>query len=183
MMRRYGHFALTAALGLVLVCLAIPSSARAGTAPPAQHETVKSFLALARRAVSGTFSALYQVSQGSLSGTVDLAQQAAPSHAPFPMGAGRWSFVYQSNAGYSTQWIEKGPLAWDCRRVPTATTWTCSGPGPFEPSIGFSLAVVPFIPGAVLGYITQLVGGLTAHQVKGIRFSGPQVCASVLCSA
>ena len=77
-------------------------------------------------------------------------------------------------------------MAWDCRRAPTATTWTCSGPGPFEPSNGFFLAVTPFIPGVVLGDVNQLVGGLAAQQVKGIRFYrstsahfGPLQCMEV----
>lgn len=164
-----------AALGLiVLSCSWTCWSPQAGAASPPSHETINAFVALARLGVSGTFSAVYAVSQGSLAGslagTVEVAQEASPRQRPFTTGPGKWSFLYQSSAGYTLQWIERGPRAWDCRRAAGVTAWTCSGPGQFQPSNGFFLAVTPFIPGVVLGDINELTGGLKAHGVKGIQF-------------
>jgi hypothetical protein len=160
-----------AALGLiVLSCSWTSWSAQAGAASLPSHETVNTFVALDRLGESGTFSAVYAVSQGSLAGTVEVAQEASPRQRPFTTGPGKWSFLYQSLAGYASQWIERGTRAWDCRRAAGVTAWTCSGPGQFQLSNGFFLAVTPFIPGVVLGDINELTGGLKAHQVKGIQF-------------
>ena len=98
-----------AALGLiVLSCSWTSWSAQAGAASLPSHETVNTFVALDRLGESGTFSAVYAVSQGSLAGTVEVAQEASPRQRPFTTGPGKWSFLYQSLAGYASQWIEKG---------------------------------------------------------------------------
>jgi hypothetical protein len=48
--------------------------------------------------------------------------------------------------------------------------WTCSGPGSFEPSNGFFLSIIPYIPGVVLDDISAVTDGLKMHQVKDVRF-------------
>jgi hypothetical protein len=142
-----------------------------GANPSSPPQTVGSFLRLAARGISGTFSELYQISQGPLSGTVDLAQEGPPGQLPLTKCSGRWSFDYQSKTGPSMQWNERGSCAWDCIHDRGAARWTCSGPGQFEDSNGFFISITPYIPGVVLNDIAEVTNGLETYQALGITFS------------
>lgn len=171
---------------LTCVCLGTPLDAPSGasSAPPS---SVATFVAAAHRALLGTFSEVYRLT-GASSGIVELSQQAPSGVSPFPDGPGRWSFVYRSPTGISSQWIENGATAWDCWRFPHATSWTCSGPGQWGGSNGFALSVEPFVPGTLLGDLNELELGLKtkAPQLKGLEISeshstqfGPLRCLRV----
>ena len=162
----------TAALGILAMGLSlVPSWDASGATLSSPPQSVDSFLALAARGISGTFSEVYQVTQGPLSGTVDLAQKGPPGQLPLTKGPVRWSFVYQSKAGFSRQWIERGSRAWDCVRPKGVTRWTCSGPGQFEGSNGFLISITPYIPGVVLDDIGEVRDGQETHLARGVRFS------------
>jgi hypothetical protein len=78
--------------------------------------------------------------------------------------------VYQNQAGYASQWIERGATVWDCWRPPGEAQWTCSGPGQFHYVNGYLMAVSPFVPGQVQGDLNALEGALTSKmpQVKNL---------------
>jgi hypothetical protein len=183
------QFARSAFFGLsMIITLLLVSSWSASAATPfSPPQTVASFLALATRGISGTFSASYQVAQGPLSRTVDLAQEGSSEQLPLTSGAARWSFVYRTPAGHSMQWIERGSRVWDCVRNKGAPKWTCSGPGRFQPSNGFILSTTPYIPGVVFNDIAAVRNGLATHQALGIQFFtstsprfGPLQCMEAL---
>lgn len=181
------RFTRSAAFGLAMMTLVlVPSWSASAATPSSPPQTVGSFLALAARGISGTFSESYQATQGSLSGTVDLAQQGPPGQLLLTKGPVRWSFVY-TQAGHSMQWIERGSRAWDCVRGEGAPRWTCSGPGQFQPSNGFALSITPYVPVVVRNDISEVTNGLQTHQDLGIRFStstnsrfGPLQCMEAL---
>jgi hypothetical protein len=155
---------LAAALVFVVVFgfLLLPSASATAGSRLVAAKSLKSWLVLATRGVSGSFSEVYQVSGVEEGGTVHVAQRAPPGHPPFVTGAGSWSFQYQNHAGYSSQWVESGETTSDCWRPPGATQWTCSGPGQFRYVNGYLMAVSPYVPGDVLGAINQLKGALTS---------------------
>jgi hypothetical protein len=176
---------------LAMALSLVPSWSASGATPASSPQTVGSFLALATKGISGTFSESYQVTQGSLSRTVDLAQKGPPGGLPLNKGSVpssvRWSFVYRTQMGHSMQWIEKGSRAWDCVRNDGAARWTCSGPGQFQPSNGFALSTVSYIPGVVLSDISEVTNGQETHPALGTRFStsasprfGPLQCMEAL---
>ena len=150
------------------------------TADPAagtsSSRSVSAFVALAKSGASGTFDEVYQV-EGPNRGTIEIAQLVP--QRPFNAGSGRWSFVYQTQTGISSQWIEEGSTSWDCWHFAGVTAWTCSGPGHFELSNGFIGSVEPYIPGLVLGEVTQLqqAGQLKPDPVKSIAFYGSKSTA------
>jgi hypothetical protein len=167
------RLARSALLGIVviIVSVVVPSIASGTAARSPSHDTVPSFLTLAERGISGTFFEEYYVTQGPLSGTVDLAQEGSPGQLPLTEGSVRWSFLYLTPDGSSRQWIERGSRAWDCLRGEGATGWTCSGPGTFEPSNGLALATTPYIPGVVLDDISAVTDGKRMHRAEDISFS------------
>ena len=163
--------------------------ARISTAEPtagaAPSRSVSTFVSLARAGASGRFDELYRV-EGPGNGIVEIAQEA-PQRS-FNAGSGRWSFVYKTQAGISSQWIQKGSASWDCWHGAGVTSWTCSGPGRFHQSNGFFLSVEPYIPGLVLGQVTNLIqaGQVKPDPVKSIAFFdsksagfGPLRCVKV----
>jgi hypothetical protein len=79
------RFARSVSTGVVvmIVNLMLPFGYASGATQSSPRETVHSFVTLALRGVSGTFSEEYQVTQGPLSGTVDLAQEAPPGQRSF----------------------------------------------------------------------------------------------------
>ena len=187
------HFTRPVVIGVLAMALSpVPVLSASGATFSSSPPTVSSFLGLAERGLSGTFSESYRVTQGSpsegyLSGTVDLAQHAPPGQLHLTKSTVRWSFVYLAQVGPSRQWIEKGSRVWDCIRDKGAAKWTCSGPGPYEPSNGFALAIQPYIPGVVLDNISEVTNGLKTHQAMGIHFStstssqfGPLQCMEAL---
>jgi hypothetical protein len=159
--RRRRHFMIAAAVvavaGLAVAGIAAFTSGSSG--PPsstARTKSPESLDGLATRGVSGSFYEVYQVQQGSMEGTVEIAQEASSGHWPGTTGPGKWSFVYREPNGYATQWIETGPTSWACVDPSGTDTWRCSGPRPFQNSNGFLLAIVPFIPLTVVDEIQQL---------------------------
>lgn len=180
--------AMATAVLTVVMCLVTTLAINSATA--SQPETsVASFVALAKHALAGTFTETYRLTgPGPSSGTSELFQQAPSGAFPFPTGHAKWSFLFQSQTGISSQWIEEGSTAWDCWRASTTTTWTCSGPGRFEESNGFFLSIEPYIPGDVIGDINELELGLKekAPQIKNLTISdsissrfGPLRCLAV----
>jgi hypothetical protein len=167
---------LAVVLGLVLP----PSQGSFASDPSSRDKSVHSFLALADRAVSGTFSELYRISTGeaSTSGVVAVAQEATSGQRPFVTGPGTWSFLYENEAGYSSQWIEKGSTAWDCWRPPGANVWTCSGPGSFRYVNGFLMAVAPYVPGQFIGESNQLTAAFN-FQMPGLKKAAQKVIAAI----
>jgi hypothetical protein len=170
------HFTRSMPVGALAMTLSlVPSWSAFGATPSSPPQTVRSFLALATRGISGAFSESYQVTQGSLSRTVDLVQKGPPGQLPLTNGSVpssvHWSFVYRTEAGHSMQWIERGSRAWDCVRNNGAARWTCSGPGQFQPSNGFVFSTISYIPGVVLSDISEVTNGLETHQALGTRFS------------
>jgi hypothetical protein len=168
-----------ATLALPLISASVPAGAT--VRPP----STSSFVALAKVGASGKFDEVYQV-EGPSRGTIEVSQ-VAPQQA-FNAGSGRWSFVFRSATGISTQWIEMGSSSWDCWHKPGVTKWACSGPGHFQLSNGFILSVEPYIPGLILGEMTQLqqsskikpdpVKNIAFYSSKSSRF-GPLRCVRV----
>lgn len=157
-------------LGLVVLCWSVLFAAEeavAGTSS-SPHQSLKSFLALAERGLSGSFSEVYELPQFPGGGMVTVAQSAPPGERPFVTGPGTWSFVYENEAGYASQWIERGQTAWDCWHPPGVSQWTCSGPGQFRDVNGYLMAISPFVPGEIQGDINALEGALTSKmpQIK-----------------
>lgn len=157
-------------LGLVGLCGALLFASRDAAAGSSSlpHQSLKSFLALAERGLSGSFSEVYDLSHSPGGGTVSVAQSAQPGQRPFVIGRGTWSFVYQNEAGYASQWIERGQTAWDCWHPPGVSQWTCSGPGQFRYVNGYLMAISPFVPGQIQGDINAVEGALTSKmpQIK-----------------
>lgn len=160
---------LSSALVLVVVLggILLPS-AGAKADNRVASESLRTFLSLAKRGVSGSFSEVYEVSGAPFGGTVQLAQIALAGHQASLTGTDTWSFVYQKQEGYSSQWVEKGDTAWDCWHPPSASSWTCTGPGQFRYVNGYLMAVSPFVPLGVLGAINALKGALTS-KTPGIK--------------
>jgi len=183
---RHRHIARSVTFGLLTLVLSLVPSKGAAATEWSLPQTVDSFLSLAARGISGTFSESYQVTQGSIAGRVDLAQEGRAGQLPLTKGPVRWSFVYLAREGPSRQWIERGPRAWDCVRRMAATKWTCSGPGQFEDSNGFAISITPYIPGVVLNNISEVTNDQEMHQIVSIRLStstspqfGPLQCMEV----
>lgn len=168
-----GVIVLVVALGAAGLVIGIGRNGGPPTVPAegtrAPNAGVTSFLSLAKRGLSGSFSEVYRISHQESAGTVDVAQQASPGRIPFVTGPGTWSFLFQNQAGYSSQWIEKGPMSSDCWRPPGSTEWTCSGPGQFRYVNGYLLAIAPYVPGQFLGDLNQLEGALTGSKMPGIE--------------
>jgi hypothetical protein len=151
------------ALGpVVLLGTFLPFRVAAADRPPSLNASAKSFISLAKRGISGSFSAIYRLSAQLNAGTVVVAQEAPSGHIAFLTGPGSWSFVLENQAGYSSQWIERGSQTWDCWRPPGETQWTCSGPGQFRDVNGYLMAISPYVPGQVLDNVNQLEGALTS---------------------
>jgi hypothetical protein len=68
-----------------------------------------------------------------------------------------WSFRFFGAGGSLTQWIERGSVSRDCWRKAAGDPLTCSGPGTYEPSNGFSLSSEGFIPATTLAEINDAV--------------------------
>ncbi len=168
-----GVIVLAVALGAAGLVYGIGRSGGPPTVPAegtrAPTASVTSFLSLARQGLSGSFSEVYRISHQEGAGTVDVAQEASPGRIPFVTEPGTWSFLFQNQAGYSSQWIERGPTSWDCWRPPGGTEWTCSGPGPFRYVNGYLLAIAPYVPGQFLGDMNELEGALTGSKMPGIE--------------
>lgn len=149
-------------------------SADGPSASAASNGSLSTLGDLALAGVSGSFDEVYQVVGPGGSGTVEVAQKASPGHRPFVTGSGEWSFVYQTNLGISSQWIEKGSMSWDCWHPANVASWKCSGPGHFEDTNGFFLAIEPYIPGMVLDDVEELQQALKTKPspVKGISLFG-----------
>jgi hypothetical protein len=159
---------------LPVAVMLLALSADGSGASAASNGSPSNLSGLALAGVSGSFDEVYQVVGAGGSGTVEVAQKARPGHRPFVTGSGEWSFVYQTHTGFSFQWIEKGSESWNCWRRTDAATWTCSGPGHFEASNGFFLAIQPYIPGVVLDDVEELQQALKTKPspVKGISLFG-----------
>lgn len=158
-----------AVVGVVLSFIALLGF-QALAAASNSKASLASFLTQAKHGVSGTFYEIYDVS-GPVSGTVKVAQQDPSGDLPSSTGRGRWSFLFEATSGDSAQWIEHGPRAWDCLRRPGSIEWTCSGPGTFQHSNGFALAITPYIPMMVLSQITAADADLKPKELETARFN------------
>jgi hypothetical protein len=121
-------------------------------------------VALAQRGLGRDFEATYKVS-GQLAifpgpqWTVVVAHQGpAPVSDPLRASSAAWSFFLHAGEGYQLQWIEHGPRFDDCWTTRTQPGWHC-GQGTYEPSNGFSMATLPYVPATVLADVTQVVEG------------------------
>jgi len=163
---------------VVLLSMVLLLQGSSAASAPSLNSSVRSFISLAKRGVSGSFFAVYRLSAQVNAGTVTVAQKAQAGHSPFVTRAGVWSFVLQNDAGYSSQWIERGSQAWDCWHAPGEGQWTCTGPGQFRYVNGYLMAISPYVPGEVLGDINQLEGALKSTlapyraAVKNLAFYG-----------
>jgi hypothetical protein len=154
---------LAGALFAMMLCGSlVPTTTAAADFRHVAATPLRSVLAVVTRALSGSFTEVYRVSGEPEGGTVSIAQHAPAGRRPSLTGDGEWSFVYQNDAGYASQWVERGRTAWDCWRPPGAPGWTCSGPGQFRDVNGYLMAVSPFVPGDVLGAVDELEGALTS---------------------
>ncbi|HEX3794333.1 MAG TPA: hypothetical protein VHV57_07520 [Acidimicrobiales bacterium] len=142
----------------------------AGSATP---RSIAHFVSLATAGASGRFDEVYHV-EGPSQGTIEIAQ-IVPERG-FNAGSGKWSFLYLTKSGISSQWIQMGSKSWDCWHKAEVTTWTCSGPGRFHESNGFIQSVEPFLPGLVIGEVTDLNQASQAKPdpVKHIKFFGTE---------
>lgn len=153
------------ALGVLAI---IPANATAGgasspsSARVASHAALEAFVSMGQRGISGTFSETYRLVQGLVTtGTVVISQEAPARGQVLAGGSGTWAFRFSDTAGYASQWIERGSTAWDCWRGPSASRWTCSGPGQFHTVNGYLLAIQPYVPGDIEGDISALASALT----------------------
>jgi hypothetical protein len=171
---------ITLGLAVVLCLVVAPSEASSASSVSSQRGSIISFLTLADRALSGTFSEVYRISTGRVQtgGVVAVAQKAAAGQEPFVTGRGTWSFVYQNQAGYSSQWIEGGPTTWDCWRPPGAPEWTCSGPGIFDYVNGYLMAIEPYVPGQLIGEENELKGALH-YQARPFKKTAQKIIAAI----
>lgn len=64
----------------------------------------------AKHGLTGTYTEVYSVA-GAANGTVQDFQQAPAGVFPFPTEHGKWSFLFQAQTGFSSQWVEKGSTA------------------------------------------------------------------------
>jgi hypothetical protein len=151
-----GRRAITALAFVLTPAGAAPATASA-PAPPA-------VVALAQRGLGGDFEATYKVS-GQLAifpgpqWTVVVAHQGpAPVSGPLRASGAVWSFFLHAGQGYQLQWIEHGQHFEDCWTTRTQPGWHCSQ-GTYEPSNGFSMATLPYVPATALADVTQAVGG------------------------
>ena len=156
----------------------------------AASPAVEQFLALEERGVLGSFELTYHVSgQASASelngaATLVVAQRAAPGTTAWPDRAGTWSYRLTESPDAVFQWVEHGNQSEDCFVWLRHSTRTCTGPAAYVPSIGFTLATLPFLPGSVLdGLRTDLrvVGNphaerSTVFAARGSATTGPLRC-------
>ena len=156
----------------VVLGLVEPVGVPLASASQQPETSVSTFVASAKHGLTGTYTEVYRVT-GPSGGTVRVFQQARSGTFPFTTGPGTWSFLFLAQTGVSSQWIERGPKAWDCWRPATGTTWTCSGPGHFEETNGFFQSVEPYIPGVMMGELNALETGLKekAPQVENLVVS------------
>jgi hypothetical protein len=190
-----GLVALTRAVagGLVAFCCCGPlpagqSSTAAGPSSPAGA------LALAERALSGTYEATYNVS-GQLAvfpgprWSIVVAHRGPAPPTGSPGNDGNWSFFLHAGSGYQLQWVEDGEHFVDCWTMRARPGWHC-GQGTYQTSIGFSLAVLPYIPLTVLSGLRTALGAgprpaqkvTVAGRKGGPRF-GPLACVSIVAEA
>ena len=161
-----------AALAFVLAPAGAAPAAASAPAPPA-------VVALAQRGLGRDFEATYKVS-GQLAifpgpnGRSSSPIKARPrSQAPLRASGAVWSFFLHAGEGYQLQWIEHGPRFDDCWTTRTQPGWHC-GQGTYEPSNGFSMATLPYVPATVLADVTQVVEGAPAGQPAPDRDPGGQ---------
>jgi hypothetical protein len=162
-----------AALACVLSSAGVAPATAAGPAPAA-------VMALAQRGLSTDFEATYKVS-GQLpifpgpQWTVVVARKG-PAPVPDPSRASGvvWSFFLHAGKVYQLQWIEHGPHFEDCWTTRTHRGWHCSQ-GTYEPSNGFSMATLPYVPATTLAEVTQVVESEppTSHHLSVTREDSP----------
>ena len=120
--------------------------------------------ALAQRGLGRDFGATYKVSAkvaifpGPRWTVVVAHQGPAPASGPFRASGAVWSFFLHAGEGYQLQWIEHGEHFEDCWTARTHPGWHCSQ-GTYEPSNGFSMATLPYVPATALADVTQVVEG------------------------
>ena len=176
-----------AALACLLSRGGMPS---ATTAPPSPAAVI----ALAERGLSGDFEATYKVS-GQLAifpgpeWTIIVAHEGpAPVSEPFRSDGAIWSFFMHAGEGYRLQWIEDGQHFEDCWTTRTRPGWHC-GQGTYEPSNGFSMATLPYVPATAVADLTQAVKGeppASQHLTVARRDSpvfGPLTCLTSVSTA
>ena len=148
------------AVAALAFVLGLAGAAPATAAAPAPAAVV----ALAQRGLERDFEATYKVS-GQLAifpgpqWTVIVAHQSpAPVSGPLRASGAVWSFFLHAGEGYQLQWIEYGQHFEDCWTTRTHPGWHCSQ-GTYEPSNGFSMATLAYVPATALADVTQVVEG------------------------
>jgi hypothetical protein len=152
----------------------------------------KQFLVLAEKGLEGDFRLTYRIvgkgGGGGLtgSGSLVVAQRARAGETAWPAATGMWSFSLTESPNSAFQWIEQGSTAKDCWRWPPHPTMICSGPSTYEPSIGFVLATVPFVPGSAVDDVRANLDSqvsprprLTVFSQTGSALTGPLRCLRV----
>jgi len=152
----------------------------------------KEFLALAEKGLEGTFRLTYRVDgtggDGGLtgSGSLIVAQRARTGTTAWPDSAGTWSFSLTESPNSAFQWIEAGDTAKDCWRWPRHPAMVCTGPGSYEPSNGFVLATLPFVPGTAVESLRSIIDPefgqrpkFTVFSQSGSVVTGPLTCLRV----
>ncbi len=142
--RRRGSIA-----AIVMLCVGVGLLlAERGTTTPPRGSTplptpIARFVQRADKGAMRSFTAWYQIT-GTRTGIVEVAQRKPPPS--LNPGSGTWSYVFEAQSGFSSQWVQRGLSSWDCWRAFGIPAWSCSGPGTYHGSIGYALSVEPFIP-------------------------------------
>jgi hypothetical protein len=181
-------------LPVVLAACSTQHSSATSSTSPARTSTSSRFIRLAEKGADGTFSAKYRVVSatspfGEGRGRLEMAQRAEAGHNPWSGGVGqhsvgKWSYRLSFDGGADYQWIENGGKAEDCWRTRGHRAFTCYGPFLFQPSIGSSLAIEPYLPGTTLQALEALARGtnpseanhLTTLEDHGDHMTGRLVC-------
>jgi hypothetical protein len=104
----------------------------------------------------------------------------------WPDSAGTWSFSLTESPNSAFQWIEEEDKSEDCWRWPRHPAMICTGPATYEPSNGFVLATLPFVPGTAVEDVRSIIvpetgqrPKLTVFSQSGSAVTGPLTCLRV----